>query len=91
MGASKWSDHRADEIKRFALTVLDKISAHRHDDGGFSFFRDRTQTHYYGAKVSDGLPGISDLHGTKLFVWATVMIADLLEWRQQLTWSLPVV
>ena len=46
-------------------------------DGGYSYFEDKSQTHYYGVKISKGLND-SDLHATLLCTWGNVMILDIL-------------
>jgi hypothetical protein len=48
--------YRADEIAQLGQEELAKIGMFRKDDGGFSFYRDRSQTAYYGARVSKGFP-----------------------------------
>mgnify|MGYP001417400985 FL=1 len=54
-----------------------KLLYHK-DEKGFSYFVNKSQTHYYGIKISKG-SNIPDLHGTILSVWAIVMILDALE------------
>ena len=44
-------------------------------DGGFSYFIEKSQTHYYGVKISNGLPR-ADFHGTTLLIWALSLIDD---------------
>ena len=71
-------DYRADEISDLARSALDEIFELRKPDGGFSFYRNRSQVNYYGAKISKGLP-ISDLHGTTMMCWAVGIIFNLLK------------
>lgn len=85
----RWTSHRQGDVRRFAERKLDVINRHRRPDGAFSFFPDRTGTVYYGVRVAKGLPE-SDIHGTHLLVWATTLIADLLGFREELGWRLPV-
>lgn len=87
---SKWTEHRRGEIMEFAYKRLDAIRAHSRDDGAFSFYQDRAGTRYYGnVAVSRGLQE-SDIHGTHLLVWAATLAADLLGFRDELGWQLPV-
>ena len=57
--------------------LLPLIKRHYKKDGGFSYFRDRSQTDYYGANISSGNK-VSDIHGTSLLIWALVMITIML-------------
>ena len=50
----------------------------KEEEGGFSYFKESCQTHYYDVKFSDSL-NIADLHGTLLFTWAIVMILEVTE------------
>jgi len=86
---SRWTSHRRGDIRAFAERKLDFIRNHVKSDGAFSFFPDRTGTDYYGLRVARGLPE-SDIHGTHLLVWLTTLIADLLGFRKELGWNLPV-
>jgi hypothetical protein len=45
--------------------VLEGIRHHANEDGGFSFYRGKAQTNYYGVPVSRGLAE-SDIQGTCL-------------------------
>ena len=85
-----WTPHRRADIQAFAERRLKAIRNHVKPDGAFSFFPDRAGTHYYaGLRVSKGLPE-SDIHGTHLLVWASTLIADLLGFRDELGWKLPI-
>ncbi|MFZ2099843.1 MAG: hypothetical protein WAU86_04690 [Oricola sp.] len=88
--ATQWTEHRRDEVREFCLSMIPRIEAHRHKDGGLSYGLKGTQRDYYGAKVSKGMKGIGDLHGTKLLTWAFVLIADVLGLREDLGWRIPV-
>ena len=86
----KWTSHREREVVRFAEQKLDIIRQHVKSDGGFSFYPDRAAVSYYGnVRVSNGLPE-SDLQGTHLYIWAITLISDLLGFRDELGWRLPV-
>ncbi|MGQ9574278.1 MAG: hypothetical protein ACUVUC_03095 [Thermoguttaceae bacterium] len=83
------TNYRRAEIEGSLVGRLRAIRRLQRADGAFSFFPDRAQTHYYGVAVSRGLPE-SDVHGTTLLVWTLVMIGDLLGFRAQYGWRLPV-
>lgn len=51
---------------------------HHPDKKGFSYFINKSQTHYYGIRISKGR-NEPDIHGTLLAVWAIIMILELLE------------
>ena len=52
--------------------------SHYHSEyGGFSYFKNKSQTHYYGVEISNGL-NTPDIHGTTLLVWALAMIFKIL-------------
>jgi hypothetical protein len=63
-------------VREFCGRVVESIRAHANDDGGFSFFARKAQTHYYGVEVSRGLEE-SDIQGTCLLVWALAMTAQM--------------
>jgi hypothetical protein len=84
------TEHRRDEIEIYAYSLIEKIEQHRQPDGGLCYSGSGTQRTYYGMTVSKGLKGIGDLHGTKLFTWSFVLIADILGWREELGWKLPL-
>ena len=85
----KHSSHRKEEVQQFMQKRLDAIRAHTKPDGAFSFLPDKTGTHYYGVRVAKGLPE-SDIHGTHLLLWATTLIAEILGFREQLGWQVPI-
>ena len=88
--ASKSTKYRKKDIQNFAYEALNSIRNHIQPDGGMCYRLEGTQNNYYGAKVSKGIRGIGDLHGTKLFTWSLVIIADILNWRKELKWKLPI-
>ena len=87
--ASLVTDHRRDEVQRFARLRLEHVTGFRVDNGGFAFDRERPRRHYYGVAMSRGLPE-ADVHGTLMFTWTLAMLADILGWREELGWELPV-
>ena len=46
------------------------------EEGAFSYFFNKSQTHYYGYPVSKG-GDHADIHGTLLSMWAITMIQNL--------------
>jgi len=70
-------NYRRDEIKALGIKALKVVKKFSKADGGFSFFINRSQQNYYGAKVSKGYK-VSDLHGTTMIVWAIAIALDLL-------------
>ncbi|MDA8168361.1 MAG: hypothetical protein M0Z59_01510 [Nitrospiraceae bacterium] len=85
----RYTSHRRQEIRDFAWKRLHTVRSFHQTDGGFSYFQGRAQTHYYGVRMSMGLPE-SDVHGTTLFVWALVMIGEILGFGSELGWKVPV-
>lgn len=75
---SQQSEHRKADIQTYGKKVLEIIKEHTHRDGGFSYGRQRSQTHYYGVPISKGY-AVSDIHGTCLLTWAVAMILEILD------------
>lgn len=69
--------YRQGMVKKLAQDAIKRVMEFRQTDGGFSFYKNKSQTRYYYASVSKGLP-ISDLHGTAMFVWAIALCLELL-------------
>jgi len=76
---SSITNYKKKEINNLFIGFLDNInSLFKKDEGGYSYFKDRSQTHYYGVKISKGFD-VADLHGTLLCSWAIFMILKNLE------------
>ena len=74
---SKQSNYKRKEILKFFENILLMIKSHYNQlDGGFSYFKNQNQTHYYDVKIANKSHQ-SDIHGTLLCLWAIVMIMDL--------------
>ena len=72
-------NYKEEDIKLFCKNILNKIENHYfYNEGGFSYFINKSQTHYYGVKITKGL-NEPDLHGTLLLVWAISMIAEIID------------
>ena len=80
----KLTDHRKNEIIDYATKRIQLYLEHYWEEyGSFSFFRGKTGSIYYNAKVSKGLSE-PDIHGTVMFVNGIALIADLLGIREKL-------
>tara|TARA_B100000123_G_scaffold80489_1_gene57905 strand:- start:2202 stop:3305 length:1104 start_codon:yes stop_codon:yes gene_type:complete len=76
---SKQTDYKKKEINDLFLDITkDIFSLYFKEEGGFSYFQDKSQSHYYGIKITDSLK-TPDLHGTLLCLWAINMILDNIE------------
>jgi len=75
---SKETEYRKKDIMLFFENVLLILKKHLHNDGGFSYFENLNQTHYYDIKIADQ-KNQADIHGTLLCLWAVVMIMDFTE------------
>jgi hypothetical protein len=72
------TNYKRKEIEVYFLKILEIVELHRYPSGGFSYYLDKSQTHYYGIKVSKGLDE-PDLHGTTLLIWAVAMIFNFIQ------------
>ncbi len=76
---SQQTNHRKNEINKVFLRLLDDIkSLYVPEEGGFSYFVKKSQTHYYGAEIIKQT-NQADLHGTLLSLWGISMICNNLE------------
>ncbi len=73
---SKQTNYKRKEINNY-FNKLQKIilSHYKSDEGGFSYYINRSQEYYYGLKITDG-QNRADIHGTLLLLWALSMIYD---------------
>lgn len=75
--------HRLEEIQDFCRRRLSIYREYYHPDtGGFSFYRGRSNTTYYGARITLGL-NEPDIHGTHLFLWGIALITKMLGVQEQ--------
>jgi len=73
------TNYKRKEVNKYLETIIDLIMLHYHSEtGGFSYFKEKSQTHYYGIKISEG-KNEPDLHGTVLLLWALSMILEIQE------------
>ncbi len=76
---SSQTDYKKQEIKELLKDILKYLNLLYHEEKkGFSYFVNKSQTHYYGIEISKG-NNVPDIHGTLLSVWAIVMILEILE------------
>lgn len=72
------NNYRYDEVKTFALKMLNKYSSYYYPEhGGFSFNYKKANDNYFGMKVSKGLDE-PDIHGTLMFTWGISIIVQIL-------------
>lgn len=72
------TEYRKSEIVSYLENLELLISTHFYQEqGGFSYFTNRSQQNYYGVKISNG-HNTPDIHGTILFTWAIAMIHELI-------------
>lgn len=72
------SKYREKEIKDLFTDIINLFFELNFNNGGFSYFKKKSQTHYYGVEVTKGLTA-PDIHGTILITWALVMMYDLID------------
>ena len=56
----------------------DLLHLYNYDDNAFSYYKGKSQTHYYGVEITHGL-NTADIHGSTLCLWALIMILENLE------------
>ncbi len=70
------SEYRKHDIDDYFNNVYIEIMKHYiKEEKGFSYFIDKSQTNYYGLKITQGLK-TADIHGTTLLLWAISMIEN---------------
>lgn len=75
---SRQVGHRKKEINNILSNLLDQLlNLYNKEDNSFSYFKDRSQTHYYGIEITEGL-NRADIHGSTLCLWAIIMILQSL-------------
>jgi hypothetical protein len=79
------TNHREEEVRQDAEEFIRAARPFYHEGGGFRYSPDRSQTHYYGARITEGRR-TPDIHGTCLFVWGLSLAADILGIRENLNW-----
>ena len=73
----KQSNYKADAVREYLKNIKELISLNfDKSTGGFSYSKNKSQTTYYGLKISKGL-NVADIHGTTLLLWALTMIYEI--------------
>ena len=76
---SKQTEYKKKEIIQYFETLEPIVFKHYFEvEGGFSYFINKSQTHYYGVEVTKG-KNLPDIHGTLLLVWAISMMEEIRE------------
>ena len=71
------SNYKKNEVVEYLNKLKKTIRKNYHPEyGAFSYFKHKSQTHYYGLQISKGL-NTPDIHGTTLMLWALTMIYTL--------------
>jgi hypothetical protein len=74
---AKQTGHRRGDVEAYCEALWPMLLGHFvAAEGGFSYHAGKSQTSYYGVRISQGLP-VADIHGTILLVWAAVMMLEL--------------
>ena len=72
----KQSNYKKLEVNNLLKDSISEIkNLYKEKEGGFSYFVDKSQTHYYGVPITKG-NNVADLHGTLLCTWAIMMILE---------------
>jgi len=70
----KQTDYKKREIINYFDEIINLIQLHYFKEKfGFSYFKNKSQTHYYGVNITRG-KNLPDIHGTVLLTWALSMI-----------------
>jgi len=76
---SRITDYRKEEIEKFFLDRLELYNHYYYPElGGFSFYKNKANETYYGAKISQGLDE-PDIHGTMMFTWGISLISNVID------------
>lgn len=76
---SKQTSYKKEKIiQLFSEISVELKKLFNKNDGGFSYFEGKSQTHYYGSEITIG-KNVSDIHGTLLCLWAVLMILETME------------
>lgn len=88
--ASRLTDHRKSDIHEFASRKMKQYEAAMRPEDGFSFYQDKAQHYYYGARITKGLTE-PDIQGTMLSVWGIALLTHLLNLPEKNNLRLPTV
>jgi len=62
----------------FKIIIEQLLKLYNVNDNAFSYYQNKSQTHYYGLKITDGTNN-ADLHGSLLSLWAIFMMMENME------------
>ncbi len=75
----KETNYKEEEVKNFLYNQIALIEKHYfYGIGGFSYYKNKSQVHYYGLKITKGNK-VPDIHGTTLLLWALSMIYEIID------------
>ncbi len=75
---SKSVNYKKSEVIKLLSELSEEMDVLFNDKvGGYSYFKNKSQTHYYGVKITEGLDA-PDIHATLLCTWANIMILETL-------------
>ncbi len=81
------NNYRNEEIKDFCYERIKIYKEYFFSEiGGFSFFKNKSNVYYYGAKITKGL-NEPDIHGTCLFLWGISIISQICGFEEELGFS----
>ena len=76
---SQQTNYKKNKVNSIFTDLLEEIKTlYNPVDGAFSYFKNKCQTHYYGANIINQ-SNQSDIHGTLLCLWGIAMIIKNLE------------
>ena len=76
---SQQTNYKKNEINTIFNQLIKKVKElYISKEGGFSYFKGISQTHYYGAEITKRSHQ-ADIHGTLLVMWGLAMIIKNLE------------
>ena len=71
---SQQTSYKKNQVNQLMNEIVKELNIlYNSSDGGFSYYKDKSQTHYYGVQITNG-ENQSDLHGTLLCIWALIMV-----------------
>lgn len=75
---SSQTNYRKSDIISYIKNLEPQITKHFYpNEGGFSYFINRSQDNYYGVRISKGTD-TPDIHGTILLTWALAMMHEII-------------
>lgn len=73
---SKAVDYKKNDVVKLLRELSEEMDIlFNNKVGGYSYFKNKSQTHYYGVKITEGIDS-PDIHATLLCTWANVMILE---------------